>query len=154
MSRLSSSSSVVANSESDKDYRPKKQDYCDRDYRSKLSTGDHDYKDMDYRSSSTVSKASVGKNVACQSVDLDKDYRSQNPKSSDGCSLNNHSLKNCNAKENYVPATGKFYDYSSWNATGSSSNNESNAVNGRTAASASESLQKPTDEGELINNRA
>ena len=112
--------------EADKDYRQHK-DYCDRDYRNRFSAGDRDYKDIDYRNTGAVSKSY--KNNIKRSVSTDKDYRSLNTTTNLNAVTNHLNTSNMPIKkDNYVPSTGKFYDYSSWNS--SNSRDDSKNVNG------------------------
>ena len=139
-SRHSSSSKPNENSsaDTDKDYRHHK-DYCDRDYRNRPSTSDHDYKDIDYRNAAS-SKTSNTKNNVKRAISTDRDYRAHN--SSVTNTLPNHeSNSSIKKEESYLPSTGKFYDYSKWNA--STSNTDTKTINGVT--SSTESFHKNTE---------
>ena len=133
-------SSSKPTTETDKDYRQQQKDYCDRDYRNKPSSSEqHDYKDIDYRSGS--SKNSQNRNNIRRSVSTDRDYRSQHSSNSLNA-VNNHSNTSSggNAQENYLPSTGKFYDYSSWSTKTSSS--DTKTINGITVAKPNEAFHK------------
>jgi len=146
-SRHTSSSKPVG--ESDKDYRQQQKDYSDRDYRNKPASSDHhDYKDVDYRSASS-SKTSQNKNNIRRSVSTERDYRAQHSSNSANA-INNHSnaSSSSNVQENYLPSTGKFYDYSSWNTTTSS--NESKTINGITVAKPNDAFLKTEGKGSTL----
>lgn len=144
-SRHSSTSKNTSTSNSggevDRDYRHHK-DFCDRDYRNRFSAGDRDYKDIDYRNTGAISKPYKNNNIK-RSISSDKDYRSLNTSTNASHAVTNH-MNTGNVpskKDNYVPSTGKFYDYSSWNST-SNSHKDTKNLNGTTADSS-----KKTSEG-------
>ena len=106
-----------------------------------MSDDQHDYKDVDYRSTPSVPKISCDENHMDQPFGTDKDYRSQQL-SIRSDAVNNHTNTpvTSHPKENYLPFTGKFYDYSSWNIE--ATNIESNTTNGITVSKPSETFIK------------
>ncbi|XP_076822523.1 uncharacterized protein LOC143468924 isoform X2 [Clavelina lepadiformis] len=131
-----SQSSSHTHADADKDYRNRHKDYCDRDYRTKATTGDRDYRDVDYRDVSSVRKGDP-KDALQRSVSTDKDYRtSQSVTSTTNCHVP-ASVATATSGSNgqvlvktdiYLPSTGEFYDYSSWD--GKAKLDQAKGVNG------------------------
>nr|CAB3267661.1 WW domain-containing adapter protein with coiled-coil-like [Phallusia mammillata] len=119
----STSSKTTSHNADDKDYRSRNKDFCDRDYRSKATGGDRDYRgDVDYRDLRT----SEQKDSRRQSVNTDKDYRSYSTSTTTTRTQQvvNHVTTSVGSNgqvltksESYVPSTGEFYDYSNWDGS-------------------------------------